>query len=143
FKNEGREQFIASAEKVKPTRLAKFLLNTEAEDASDFDWLRRNDCDPAPALKKIKAPFLAFYGSVDYIVPPEENARRLESHLAEAGNRDFKIVVIQGGDHDLAFAQGNQGKEQKRWAWGRVSPEYVETMIDWLLKRVTMAKAKQ
>ncbi len=141
FKNEGREEFNASAEKVKSTRLAKFLLDSEAADASDFDWLRRNDCDPVPALKKIKAPFLAFYGSRDYIVPAEENVRRLESHLREAGNRDFKIVVIPGGDHDLGFAEGNEGDQ--RWAWGRVSPEYVETMLDWLLKRVTVAKAKQ
>ncbi len=141
FKNEGREEFVASAEKVKNTRLAKFYLNTEAEDASDFDWLRRNDCDPAPALKKIKAPFLAFYGTRDYIVPAEENVRRLEGHLTQAGNRDFKIVVIRGGDHGLGFAQGNEG--DKRWAWGRVSPEYVETMVEWLLRRVTVAKARQ
>jgi hypothetical protein len=26
------------------------------------------------------------------------------------------------------------------WVWGRVAPEYVETMLDWLLKHVTVAK---
>jgi alpha-beta hydrolase superfamily lysophospholipase len=138
FRNEGREEFLASAAKVKETKLARFLLYPEAQDARDIDWLRRNECDPVPHLKKISAPFLAFFGSKDYIVPPEENAARLEKLLTEAGNKDFKVVVIEGGDHDLAFDSG-EGKD-KRWMWGRVSTEYVDTMVEWLLKRVTVAR---
>lgn len=138
FHNEGREEFLASAAKIKETKLARFLLYPEAQDARDIDWLRRNECDPAPHLKKITAPFLAFFGSTDYIVPPEENAARLERLLTEARNKDFKVVVIKGGDHDLAFAS-EEGKD-KRWMWGRVSTEYVETMVEWLLKRVTVAR---
>lgn len=137
FRGEGREEFLASVAKVKATRLAPHLLYPEAEDERDLDWLHRNECDPAPHLKKITVPFLAFFGSRDYIVPPEENAARLEKLLTEAGNKDFKIVVIEGGDHDLAFISG-EGKD-KRWMWGRVSTQYVGTMIDWLLNRVTVA----
>lgn len=137
FRNEGREEFLASAARVKETRLARYLIYPEAQDARDLDWLRRNECDPAPHLKKITAPFLAFFGTRDYIVPPEENSARLEKLLTEAGNRDFKIVVIEGGGHDLDFASG-EGKD-KRWRWGRVSAEYVETMVEWLLGRVTVS----
>ena len=147
FKNEGREEFQASAAKLKGTRMERFLLDSEAADASDFDWLRRNDCDPAPHLKKITAPFLAFYGSRDYIVPPQENVKRLESYLTEAGNKDFKIVTIEGGNHDLSFRSGRLAKpddpaDKARWVWARVSPDYVETMLKWLLERVTVAPSR-
>ncbi len=143
FKNEGREEFLASAEKVKGTRLARFLLDTEASDAADFDWLRRNDCDPVPHLKKIKVPVLAFYGTRDYIVPPAENTKRLEQYLTEAGNRDFKVVVIEDADHDITLPNRERrsttdANEKPQWSWGRVPHEYVQTMLDWLLQRVTV-----
>ncbi len=141
FKNKGHEAFLASSAKIKGTRLERFLLDNEADAASDFDWLRRNDADPVPHLKKIKVPYLAFYGTRDYIVPPPDNAKKLERYLTEAGNKDFKVVVIQNGDHSLTLPNTTQraGPEpgaKAQFTWGRVAPEYTQTMIDWLLAHV-------
>ena len=145
FRNEGQQEYEAAINKIKSTRLAGEIIFPQAQDARDIDWLRRNNYDPAPDLKKIKAPFLAFYGGKDYVVPPEENVKRLEGYLTEAGNKDFRVVTIADAGHDLSFDDilrrtSNQGMEDYQWVWGRVAPEYVETMLDWLLKHVTVAK---
>lgn len=145
FKNEGREEFLASAAKVKGTRLERFLLDTEANDAEDFDWLRRNDCDPAPHLKKIKTPWLAFYGTRDWIVPPAENAKKLEQYLTEAGNKDFKIVTMENADHSLMLPnttrrENADANAKTQFFWGRTPPEFTQTMLDWLLARVMVAQ---
>ncbi|MDX2041398.1 MAG: alpha/beta fold hydrolase [Acidobacteriota bacterium] len=147
FKNEGREEFMASAAKVKGTRLERFLLDTEAADAADFDWLRRNDCDPVPHLKKIKTPWLAFYGTRDYIVPPTENTRKLEQYLTEAGNQDFKIVVFDDADHSLMLPNMNRRESadanaKTQFTWGRTPLELTQTMLDWLLARVIVAQKR-
>lgn len=144
FKSEGRDEFLASAEKIKGTRMERYLLDTEANDAADFDWLRRNDCDPVPHLKKITAPVLALYGTRDYIVPPAENTKKLEQYLTEAGNKDFKIVVLENADHGMTLPNtnrrnGTEANAATQFTWGRVPAEYTDTMIDWLLKRVTVA----
>jgi pimeloyl-ACP methyl ester carboxylesterase len=146
FRNEGQQEYEAAVGRVKGTRLAGLLIFPQAQDARDIDWLRRNNYDPAPDLKKITAPFLAFYGAKDYVVPPRENAKRLEGLLAEARNKDFKVVTIEGTDHDLSYEDGirrtpGRGLEDYQWGWGRVAPLYVETMLDWLLKRVTVVKS--
>ena len=147
FKNEGRDEFLASSAKVKGTRMERYLLDTEAADAEDFDWLRRNDCDPVPHLKKITAPVLAFYGTRDYIVPPAENSKKLEQYLTEAGNKDFKIVVLENADHGMTLPNTNRRESadanaKTQFIWGRVPPEYTDTMIDWLLKHVTVVQKR-
>lgn len=142
FRNEGREEFLASVAKVKGTRLERFLLDTEAADAEDFDWLRRNECDPVPHLKKIKTPWLAFYGTRDYIVPPAENTKKLEQYLTEAGNKDFKIVVFDDADHSLVLPNTNRRESadaKPEFIWGRVPSALTQTMLDWLLAHVTVA----
>jgi pimeloyl-ACP methyl ester carboxylesterase len=148
FKNEGRDEFLASAEKVKGARLERFLPDTEANDAADFDWLRRNDCDPVPHLKKIKTPWLAFYGTRDYIVLPAENTKKLEEDLIEAGNKDFKIVVLENADHSLMLPntnrrEGADANAKTQFIWGRTPPELTQTMLDWLLARVTVAPKRE
>jgi uncharacterized protein len=145
FRNEGLQEYEAVANKVKGTRLAQLFIMQQAQDARDIDWLRRNNYDPVPDLRKITAPFLAFYGANDYVVPPQENASKLERYLTDAGNKDFKIVTIEGTDHDLSYDNNirrtpGRGLEDYQWTWGRVAPQYVETMLEWLLKHVTVAK---
>lgn len=141
FTGEGRQEFLASSDRVKGTRLARFLLDSEASDEADFDWLRRNDCDPAPHLRKIKTPWLAFFGTRDYIVPPAVNAGKLEQYLTEAGNKDFKIVVLQNADHGMALPETNRraGVDEgapASFVWGRTSPDFTETLLSWLLARL-------
>lgn len=95
-------------------------------------------------MKKIKAPFLAFYGTRDYIVPPSENTKKLEQYLTEAGNKDFKIVVLENADHSMTLPNANRRESAEadaktQFIWGRVPPEFTQTMLDWLLARVIVA----
>jgi alpha-beta hydrolase superfamily lysophospholipase len=132
FRNEGHEAFQETAAKIKGTRMARFLLSSDSDDAADFDWLRRNDTDPVPHLKKITVPWLAFYGTRDYIVPPPHNTTRLEQYLTEAGNTDFKIVVLDNADHSLVVPN----TASPRFVFGRAHHAYAQTMLEWILARV-------
>ena len=82
------------------TRWARFVDLPESQTYEDIVWVRLNQYDPGPDLKKITVPFLALYGGSDYVVPPEENAKELERYLTEAGNRHFKIVTFPGAAMD-------------------------------------------
>jgi len=145
YDNQGQAEYEASAARLKGMSAGKILLLPPPRDAEDISWLRRNGYDPAPDLKKITTPYLAFYGGKDAVVPPEENVKKLERYLTEAGNRDFKIVTIPGADHDLSYPDGplaaeGAPAENRLWMWGRVAPAYVDVMLDWLLKHVKVAR---
>jgi hypothetical protein len=55
-------------------------------------------------------------------------------------------VVFADADHGLIVAGGLQrlgggaGPENYFWRWRRLAPGVVETTLDWLLKRVRVAK---
>lgn len=145
FDKQGEQEYQAAVARMKNLRPGKRILLNDADDASDIDWMVRNNYDPAPDLKKITAPFLAFYGTRDYVVPPQYNTPKLEKYLTEAGNKEFKIVVIEGANHGIGFPDlvrevRSSGIDNYFWSWGQVAPGYAETMLDWLLKRVTVAR---
>jgi dienelactone hydrolase len=103
--------------------------------------VRLNQYDPGPDLKKITVPFLALYGGSDYVVPPEENVKKLERYLTEAGNRDFKVITFPGADHSLAIPGqlrrvGSDQPERYYWLWRKRAPGVIETTVDWLLQHV-------
>lgn len=55
--------------------------------------------DPAPALEKVKCPFLALNGSKDLQVPPKENLSAIENALKKGGNKHVKIVELPNLNH--------------------------------------------
>lgn len=146
YTGKGWEPLRASVAKAKETRWARFVDLPETESYEDIVWVRLNQYDPGPDLKKIKIPFLALYGGSDYVVPPEENTEKLKRYLTEAGNRDFKIVVFPGADHGLTIPSQKrriegERSEQVYWLWRKRAPGVVETTIDWLLQHVKIKKA--
>ena len=141
YTGKGWVELRASVEKAKSTRWGRFVDLPETETYEDIVWVRLNQYDPASDLKKIKVPFLALYGGIDYVVPPEENVPKLERYLTEAGNRDFKIVVFPGADHGLTIGSqlrriGKDEPEKYYWLWRKRAPGVVETTVDWLLQHV-------
>ncbi|HXD34735.1 MAG TPA: alpha/beta fold hydrolase [Pyrinomonadaceae bacterium] len=150
---KGWEALRASVEKAKPTRWARFVDLPEAESYEDIVWVRLNQYDPAEDLRKIKTPFLALYGGSDYVVPPEENVKKLEKYLTEAGNSDFKIAVFPGADHGLTIPNqlrrfapagsntgqpNNGGADKSYWLFRKRAPGAVDLTVDWLLQRVKL-----
>ena len=141
YTGKGWETLVASVASAKGTRWARFVDMPESQTYEDIVWVRLNQYDPGPDLKKITVPFLALYGGSDYVVPPEENARKLERYLTEAGNGDFKIVTFPGADHGLTIPNqlkriGNERPEKYYWLWRKRAAGVIETTVDWLLQHV-------
>ena len=133
-------QLIAQGEKTGWAQ--EFLDTTDvAPSASELKnlWVRRFNYDPRADLKRVKAPFLALYGGSDRVVPPDENVPELRRLLTEAGNRNFRIVVIPEAGHGLDHGQrlqklpGGKGNlEIYYWKFRRIAPTYLQELVDFL-----------
>lgn len=140
YSGEGWAALQESVQRAKTTRWAKFVDLPENEQYEDMLWVRAKQYDPAADLRKIRTPFLAIYGADDYVVPPEENVGKLERYLTEAGNKDFKIVVIPNAGHGLSLS--DEVRELPGggyyWLWPKFAPEAARVLVDWLLAHVTL-----
>jgi pimeloyl-ACP methyl ester carboxylesterase len=67
-------------------------------------WLSldEEDNDPRDDLTAVSAPVLAFFREDDLLQPPERSAALYEQYLTEAGNQNFKIVLIPGTGHEIS-----------------------------------------
>ncbi len=145
YTGKGWDELRRSVDRARPQRWARFVDLPESDDYEDIQWVRRNQYDPGPDLRRIKVPFLAIYGERDYVVPPEENVEKLRAYLGEAGNSDVTVVVVARAGHSLS-APGElrrlpgQRVENYYWLWPKVPAEVVQTTVDWLLARVRVAK---
>jgi pimeloyl-ACP methyl ester carboxylesterase len=72
--------------------------------------------DPKQSLPGVRCPVLAIFGEDDLLQPTEKSATLYEQYLTEAGNEQFKIVVIPGVGHSL----------------GGFAPAYWDALTDWL-----------
>jgi uncharacterized protein len=133
-------RLIAEGEKTGWAQ--EFLDTTDvASSANEIKnlWVRRFNYDPREDLKRVRVPFLAFYGGSDRVVPPAENVPELRRLLTEAGNRNFRIVVIPEAGHGLDHGQrlqrlpGGKGNlDVYYWKFGRLAPTYLPELIDFL-----------
>lgn len=133
-------RLIAEGEKTGWAR--EFLDTTDvAPSAAEIKnlWVRRFNYDPRADLRRIKAPFLAFYGGADRVVPPDENVPELRRLLTEAGNPNFRVVVIPEAGHGLDHPQrlqklpGGEGRmEIYYWKFGRIAPTYLQELVNFL-----------
>ena len=55
--------------------------------------------DPAFYIEKVKCPVLALNGSKDVQVIASQNLPAIENALIKAGNKDFKIMELEGLNH--------------------------------------------
>ncbi|MDI9239115.1 alpha/beta fold hydrolase [Lysobacter sp. LF1] len=81
--------------------------------------------DPAPALRRIHVPVLALFGELDTMVPPARNVDRIETALREGGNKQLKITVFDGANHQFWAA-----KSGARAEYAQLRPEYVPGFLD-------------
>ena len=121
---------------------AEFLDETDVAPSADRIknlWVRRFNYDPTEDLKKIRVPFLAFYGGSDRVVPPETNEPVLRRLLNAAGNKNFRIIVLPRAGHGLVQDEqlrrltGATGvRETYYWKFGRLGATYLQEMVDFL-----------
>ena len=72
--------------------------------------------DPKEYLTRVHCPVLAVFGEDDLLLPAARSAALYEQYLTEAGNKDFKILVIPGVGHGVGIG----------------TTVYRETLSDWL-----------
>ena len=87
-------------------------------------WLRwRNlDLDPVPYWQQIKVPTLVMFGELDDVVPVQTSAERIAAALKVAGNKDVTIKIFPKANHTIQQA-----------------PDFLDTMLDWTVKRVRVS----
>ena len=102
-----------------------------AEEMSTWIQWREIKRSPTHDWERVKIPVLAFWGENDDVVPVEPSVERIREALNKAGNRDVTIMIIPGADHNLMRQPNPENMP---------APEYLEAMIDWVLKRTGARK---
>lgn len=94
--------------------------------------------DPAPQWERVTCPVLVLLGEVDRSVPSAESAVRLKQALEKGGNKDFTITIFPKGNHGLLEAETGFDKDAPQVK--RLVPGYLDGMLNWVLKRVTVQR---
>jgi pimeloyl-ACP methyl ester carboxylesterase len=90
--------------------------------------------DPAPTLRQLKTPTLAFFGALDNNIVAEKNKAAWESALHAAGNPDYTLLIMPSANHLMLEAKIGSNSEMP--SLRRFVPDYAVTVRDWLGKRV-------
>lgn len=101
-----RELYIPQLERIPPEQVAAVRAMAEQSLLND----------PKDYLTRVRCPVLAVFGGTDLLQPTEKSAALYEQYLTDAGNEDFKIVVIPGVGHSIYLS----------------TPGYWEALSDWL-----------
>jgi pimeloyl-ACP methyl ester carboxylesterase len=90
--------------------------------------------DPAPTLRHLQTPTLAFFGALDNNIIAEKNKAAWDSALRTAGNRDYALRILPRANHLLLEAKVGNNSEMP--SLRRFVPDYAVTLRGWLAKRV-------
>jgi pimeloyl-ACP methyl ester carboxylesterase len=97
------------------------------------DWFRYFlSYDPRPTLLKVKVPVLAINGEKDLQVPAKEDLEAIEQALKEAGNKDYKIVLLPGLNHLFQTTKTGAPSEYAQIE-ETIAPTALQTMGDWIV----------
>lgn len=97
--------------------------------------------NPMGIIERTSIPVLALFGEKDTQVDPVQGAESYRKTLAKAGNKDFRVEVIPGADHNLILCKTGSLKERSgrsREEWQDYAPKYLEIMENWLRERGPM-----
>jgi pimeloyl-ACP methyl ester carboxylesterase len=85
--------------------------------------------DPAPSLRRLRAPVLALDGSKDTVVPPDINLPALRAALAQ--DADATVVVLPGLNHFFQLAGTGAPSEMPRIEQ-TLAPEALAIIVPWV-----------
>lgn len=129
-----RQESNTSAEKPQP--------NTDGEIAQQLatilnPWmLYFLRYDPAPILQMVKCPVLAINGSNDLQVTPKENLEGIRKNLAIGGNKQVKIMELQGLNH--LFQESKTGSpEEYETIEQTMAPVVLSEITAWIKQTVS------
>jgi pimeloyl-ACP methyl ester carboxylesterase len=117
--SESLQQGIEIMRTVKDEAWAKYLYleelyipqleNTTAEQLESIRSIVGETLlnDPSAYMTRVECPVLAIFGEKDVLQPSEKSAALYEKYLAEAGNQEYKFVILPGAGHSIGlFTQG-------------------------------------
>jgi len=93
--------------------------------------------DPIPIIEKATIPVLAFFGEKDTQVDPIQGVDAYKKALTKAGNKNFRVELIPGTDHNIILSKTGSMKERSSRSakgWQNYAPEYLKIMENWLRK---------
>lgn len=90
--------------------------------------------DPSDALRNVHVPVLALDGSRDVQVSPKENLAAIDTALRQAGNRDVRVVELQGLNHLFQPARTGSVAEYASIE-ETISPQALELIVAWINDR--------
>ena len=90
--------------------------------------------DPAPALRQLRLPVLAFFGELDNNILPEKNRAAWETALEAGKHPDYTLRILPKANHILLEAKVGNNAEMK--SLRRFVPAYSDVVIDWLSKHI-------
>ena len=117
--------------------LDAFVANQVAAQVAAFQspWMRWFLAhDPASSWERVTVPVLALFAGLDVQVDVEQNRAALEAALAEAGNDDLTIVVLDDANHLFQRAVTGGPDEYLRLDMA-FAPGFLESISSWLVER--------
>jgi pimeloyl-ACP methyl ester carboxylesterase len=140
------EAFFESSQHARNTRWADHVdLAATLDEAREIvaDW-RAEEYDPTEDLRKTRIPVLALYGQEDVLVPPFENATRMEALLGEASNTRHLVRVFPQVGHNLELAGflkgGAYAWPERYYVWPQRAPGYEETLVAWMRENLPIGE---
>jgi uncharacterized protein len=101
---------------------------------SELRWYREEmNYDPVSVLEKVSVPVLEIFGEEDELVPVEKSIEIMKRAFERNGNKDVTFKVFPGADHGIQVFSPRGDRQ--------FAPQYVETMIEWLEKRLDVKAA--
>jgi dienelactone hydrolase len=94
------------------------------------------DLDQAEVWRQVRQPVLAIYSERDRQVPVAESSAALAAALAQAGNRDFTLIIYPGASHAVGKTRTGELREE----WTGYAPGYLEDMTAWVLQQARGVK---
>ncbi|WP_412067106.1 alpha/beta hydrolase family protein [Rubrivirga sp. IMCC43871] len=127
---------IIDAARAQPWAEFAHLPESLADEQLSY-YARRPGFDNTDALRRMRVPTLAIFGTADRIVPPEDHVPVLEA--LQAGNDALNVLVLDGADHSLgvpaaAVGEGDWPAGYRR-VWGRPGRLFV-TLVDWTRQQI-------
>ena len=92
--------------------------------------------DPRPTLMKVHVPVLAINGEKDLQVPAKEDLDGIDQALKDAGNKDYKIVLLPGLNHLFQTTKTGAPSEYAEIE-ETIAPIALQTMGDWIVAHTT------
>ncbi|MGH9874827.1 MAG: alpha/beta hydrolase family protein [Pyrinomonadaceae bacterium] len=128
---------------VKRTEAAKKKLDTQLANADAQSivwatpWFRYFlSYDPRPTLMKVRVPVLAINGEKDLQVPAKEDLEAIDQALKDAGNKDYKIVLLPDLNHLFQTTKTGAPSEYAE-SEETLAPIALQTIGDWIAAHTT------